>query len=150
MARSNPSSFKREAIIPVPASRRLSFVLTASVLVVAFTTMLDVFLWGVFNEPLRQRRAAATQYELDNLRVHYARLAAEAEQLRQRADALGAALYTCEGTTAQETQHPQFATPCGDDELAVRVEKHGPTLCVPSSELEGPLYPEIRIRRDTP
>lgn len=136
MAGSNSKLLKREAVVPVPASRRLSFVLTASVLLVASTTMMDVFLWGVFNEPLRQRRAAATQYELDSLRVHYARLASEAKQLRQRADALGAALYSCEADADNETASaPQFATPCHEGELAIQVEKRGPTLCVPSSEL---------------
>jgi len=139
VANPHPNRLRREAIIPLPASSRLSFVLIASVLLVGFTSVMDVFLWGVFNAPIVERREAGRQYQLDSLRADYAELAAEAEQLRERGDALAAALMSCDdGTTA-----PQFATPCFHDEVEVRVADTGSVLCVPMVQLQAVSEPIV-------
>jgi len=100
---------------------------------------MDVFLWGVFNAPIVERREAGRQYQLESLRADYAELAAEAQQLRERSDALAAALMSCDDSATP----PQFATPCFHDEIAVRVADTGSVLCVPMVQLQSVSEPLI-------
>lgn len=136
MARTTSKHLKREAIVPLPASRRLSFVLGLSVLLVGFTATMDAFLWGLFDRPLAERRQAARDYELRTLRADYARLAAAHRQLQQRNSAAMASLVACEDRSTV----PAFATPCTDEQIAVQDE--GLVVCVDREQiLERPRTP---------
>ena len=104
-----------------------------SVLLVGFTATMDAFLWGMFNQPLAERRQAAKDYELRTLKADYARLAVEARQLQERADALSAALHSCESSFdpgPEVDAAPEFATPCLVNEVEVHTDD-GQTLCLP-------------------
>jgi len=129
---SRPKRLKPEAVIPLPASRRLSMVLGVSALLIMFTAFMDAALWGVFNAPLEQRRQAAKEYEVQSLRSSHRELAQEAYQLRQQVEMLSSALHSC--TEREVESLPQIATPCRDDELRVRVDEGGPILCVTPSD----------------